>query len=155
MPNDPHRDALEAALARVGALEEENRELRSGAGRAPAPDVPLTPADRAADQMIDATLAHLAQKLDTDRAPDAEPAPEPAPRVLAPGASCAACGSDKTLRGQLERKLGTLSVGRGDFKLTRARVCARCGHVMLFLEPDDRAWLEQRFASALAAEDDE
>src|ERR1700690_1972093 len=37
MTNDPHRDALAAALARVDAVEQENRELRDRSGGQPTP----------------------------------------------------------------------------------------------------------------------
>ena len=36
MSNDPHRDALAAAIARVVALEQENHELRQGGGAQPS-----------------------------------------------------------------------------------------------------------------------
>src|SRR5580704_1378115 len=60
MSNDPHRDALAAALARVDALEQESRELRDRSGGQPS-----LPPKASAEQ-----VATLVSPLSASEGPD-------------------------------------------------------------------------------------
>ena len=152
MSEDPHRDALAAALARITALEDENRALRdspvTGTLPAPPPVVPGT------EKMIDETLEYLNQRLDAE---SVHTEPPPAPEHAHPGAArpaCASCGGHRTLRVKL-KQVATIEVGANRLKIGQGRVCANCGHLSLVLDQESREWLSERYLSALIAQDEE
>jgi hypothetical protein len=163
VPNDPHRDALAAALARVEALERENRELRDGSSASPM----ATPLDEA-DRMIDVTLQQLHERLDT--AADAATAgatptatATATTRASSPAASptklagrtppCGACGSPRTLETSVKGRAAKLTVGRTALHVGRARACADCGAVVFLLDAEGRDWLSENFLKSLLAID--
>ncbi len=168
MPDDPHRDALGAALARLEALEQENRALREGSGAGAVPVVPTMPtapialapvmsSDVVVEHAIDDTLRHLSERL--DRASPVKPAELDEARVVGkPTVPCAACGSRRTVEAPFARGGGIIVEHRlmGDHKLdvARARACADCGHVTLLLDSGARAWLDTHYLSTLLAQGD-
>ncbi len=158
MPNDPHRDALAAALARVQALEEENRELRE---QSPKPDLSTglalrsepPPNPEAINEAIDETLHHLSERLDTEKSPDEEQIRRATRADARQLVKCEACGGARTIEARVTSKL-TVSLGVESARITRARVCADCGHVSLVLDERGRVWLQQNYLSALLSEKD-
>ena len=164
MGNDPHRDALAAALARVDALEQENRALRDRSPTAPRTPVPAAPQADAmpegdgapsgeSERLIDDTLRQLSARLD---------ASEPAPTATSPARErrrpqCASCGGRRTVESDM--KPTPLSVphrvlGSRRLEVTRVVVCADCGHVALALSPKDLAWLDDNYLSTILADED-
>jgi hypothetical protein len=123
MPNDPHRDALAAALARVAALEQENRELRDGSGghsspESAPPSQPSQPTPPTGEEValvstssasgpdsidFDAVQAMVGETLSDpslakDPAGRRVPAPKPQKKAKpkATTVKCDACGSPRT-----------------------------------------------------------
>jgi hypothetical protein len=156
MPNDPHRDALAAALARVEALQEENRELREGTRPATQAVAPVV-VDDATEHAIDNTLRELSQRLDQHTGPPApridpgEPEPRTTQRASTP---CASCKGTRTVDARLSRKALTVSVGIEELRVAHARVCADCGHLSFGLDERSRLWLDANYLTALLAEND-
>jgi hypothetical protein len=157
MADDPHRDALAAALARIDALEQENRAFRDGSAQAPRPlsTAPAIDGDVLEDA-IDDTLRNLSERLDAERrapAPEVEARPVQTQGGKQP-VKCLACSSARTVEARLQRKTLAVSVGLEELRVARARVCAECGHVSLLVDERSRVWLDANYLSALLAEND-
>jgi hypothetical protein len=170
MSNDPHRDALAAALARVDALEQENRELRDRSGQ-PAPQA-------SAEQVALATLVapwsasagpdvidfDAVKTMADETLADASLPKSPGRRVRPPKlpkkakearVKCDGCGSPRTSAVVFAGAATMVSPrpGVADRMVQKfrhdARACADCGQVTLQLLDEDRDWLREHERAVL------
>jgi len=156
MPNDPHRDALAAALARVDALEQENRELRDRSATLVSPSF-----GSEAPDVIDfnAVQAMAGETLAQPSLPSSPPERRVQPKLPKEKAraKCAGCGSPRTSAVVFAgaATMASPRPGVADRMVEKfrhdARACADCGQVTLQLLDEDRDWLRENERAVLEA----
>jgi hypothetical protein len=170
MPNDPHRDALAAALARVDALEEENRELRDRSGGQPLPPAQVSaeqvatlvsplPASEGPDSIDFDAVQAMARETLADPSPPKSPGrrvkpPKLPKKAKAARAKCDGCGSPRTSAVVFAgATMVSARPGVRDRMVQKfrhdARACADCGQVTLQLLEEDRDWLRENERAVL------
>jgi hypothetical protein len=169
MPNDPHRDALAAALARVDALEEENRELRDRSGGPSLP--PQASAEQVATLVSPWSTSEGPDSIDFDavqamaretladpsvpKSPGQRVKPSKLPKkAKAATVKCDGCGSPRTSAVVFAgATMVSARPGVADRVVQKfrhgARACADCGQVTLQLLEEDRDWLRENERAVL------